>query len=184
MSQKIIIISSSPRRKGNSETLCLQFQKGAVENGHHVELININDYQLGFCKACDYCHQHNNQCILKDDADKIIQKMIAADVWVFASPIYFYSITAQLKTLFDRMYAREYEIRNNPKKKQAYLILTSGSPNSDDMIGAIESYRGFIKVLRQVDDLGIINGLGAFEKNDVYNHPSYRAAYLAGLGIK
>ena len=78
--KKILIISSSPRRNGNSETLCHQFEKGAKELNHEVEFIHLYDYNIKPCLACEYCRNHNNQCIIKDDADEIIQKMIDADV--------------------------------------------------------------------------------------------------------
>ena len=92
-------------------------------------------------------------------------------------------MSAQLKILIDRMFAREYEIRNSPKRKTAYLILTSGSTDREQMHGTIESFRGFIKVLKKVDEGGIIYGLGAFNKGDAYTHPSYDEAYQMGSTI-
>ena len=181
---KVIIISSSPRRKGNSEILCQQFAKGALEAGNEVEKINLNAYNIHPCIACDYCRKHNNECFRKDDANEIIHKMIDADIWVLSSPVYFYSITAQMKLLIDRFYAREYEIRESPKHKKVYYILTSGASDLSEHPGAIESLRGFIQVLRTIDEAGIINGAGAFKLNDAYNHPSYQQAYEMGKMIK
>ena len=120
MRQKVVIISSSPRRNGNSEILCNQFLKGAKEAGCEVEKINLNDYTIQPCLACEYCRRHQNICCQKDDANEIIQKMIDADIWVLSSPVYFYSISAQMKLLIDRFFAREYEMRESQKRKKVY----------------------------------------------------------------
>lgn len=181
--KKVVIISSSPRRNGNSEALCQQFSLGAKSAGCEVEYINLNDYTIQPCIACDYCRKHNNHCFKKDDANKVIQKLIDADVWLLSTPVYFYSVSAQMKLLIDRFYAREYEIRESKQRKQVYFVLTSGAPELENQSGTIESLRGFIKVLRTVDEKGIINGCGAFKIGDAKNHPAFQEAYQMGLKI-
>ncbi|HRM90401.1 MAG TPA: flavodoxin family protein [Thomasclavelia ramosa] len=121
--KKIVVISSSPRKNGNSEILADQFIKGATSVGHKVIKINLANYRIAPCLACEYCRGHHNRCVLKDDANKVIEEIVNADVFVMATPVYFYSLSAQLKILIDRMFAREYEIRNSPKRKTAYLIV-------------------------------------------------------------
>lgn len=180
---KVVVISSSPRRNGNSEILADQFIKGAKEAGHQVEKVILRQYKMQPCLACEYCRQHDNQCIQKDDVNEIIDKIIKADVFVFATPIYFYSLSAQLKILIDRMFAREYEIRESTKRKKAYLILTSGTKDIKQTVGTVESFRGFIKVLRTVDEGGIIYGLGAFLKGDALHHLAYQQAYEQGKNL-
>lgn len=181
--RKCLIISSSPRRYGNSEVLCQQFARGAQAQGVDVEIIHLNDYQIAPCIACEYCRHHDNQCFRQDDANQIIQKMIDADIWVLSTPVYFYSVSAQLKLLIDRLFAREYEIRESSKRKDAYFIITSGSPDHQQMVGTIESLRGFIRVLRTVDEKGIIYGTGAFQIGDAIKHPSYQESYEMGQQI-
>ena len=183
MKQKVLIISSSPRRKGNSEILCNQFTKGAKEAGCDVVKINLNDYSIHPCVACDYCRKHDSVCFQNDDANTIIQQMIDADIWVLSTPVYFYSVSAQMKLLIDRFYAREYEIRESQKRRKVYYIVTSGAPNLSKHVATIESLRGFIQVLRTVDEAGMINGAGAFQINDVYKHPAYLEAYTMGKQI-
>ena len=180
MNKKVVIISSSPRRKGNSEILCDQFLKGALEAGCEVEKINLNDYTIHPCLACEYCRKHENVCCQKDDAHMIIQKMIDADVWVLSSPVYFYSISAQMKLLIDRFFAREYEVRESHKRKKVYYILTSGAPDLSEHRATIESMRGFVDVLRTIDEAGIMSGAGAFMKDDIFKHPAYQQAYMMG----
>lgn len=181
--KKVVIISSSPRRNGNSALLCHQFEKGAIEAGHQVEFVNLNDYKIAPCLACEYCRTHHNECVIKDDANEIVQKMIDADVWVLSSPVYFYSVTAQMKLLIDRMFAREYEIRDSEQRKDVYYIVTSGAPSIDQLTGTMESLRGFVKVMRKVDEKGVINGAGAFQLGDAKNHPSFIEAYEMGKNV-
>lgn len=183
MVKKVLVLSSSPRRNGNSEAFCEQFMKGARSAMHEVEKINLNDYHINPCFACDYCRHHEGKCCQKDDADTIISKMIEADVWLLASPVYFYSISAQMKLLIDRFYAREYEVRDSEQRKKVYYLLTSGAPTLKDYPGALESLRGFIQVLRTVDEGGLIDGLGAFQLGDAKKHPALKKAYQMGLEI-
>ncbi|MEG0452135.1 MAG: flavodoxin family protein [Coprobacillus sp.] len=183
MTKKCLIISSSPRRNGNSEYLCEQFLKGAIEANVTVEKINLNDYSLSPCLACEYCRNHNRECIINDDADKIIQKVIDTDVLVLATPVYFYSVSAQLKLLIDRMFAREYEIRESSKQKDAYFIITSATPDKTQLTGTIESLRGFIKVLRTVKEAGVICGTAVLHKGEIKDKEICQQAYELGKNI-
>ncbi len=101
MSKTVLIISSSPRKNGNSETLADAFAKGAREAGHSVETVRLREKQLGFCKGCLACLKLGH-CVIQDDAVEIAAKMHDADVLVFATPVYYYSVCGQLKTMLDR----------------------------------------------------------------------------------
>ena len=78
--KNILIISASPRKNGNTQTLCEQFAKGAEEQGHNVKLIRIMDKNIGFCHACDACMKNGGKCILKDDMAEILDLYQKADV--------------------------------------------------------------------------------------------------------
>ena len=86
--KKVLIISASPRKGGNSDTLCDQFAKGAIEAGHEVEKIRLAEKNVGFCSGCYAC-QKLKKCVKKDDANEIIETMLSADVIVLATPVYF-----------------------------------------------------------------------------------------------
>ena len=101
MNKKVLVISTSPRKGGNSDTLADFFIQGAQEQGHAVEKVTLFDKQIGFCKGCLTC-QSTQKCIIQDDANAIIQKMKEVDVLVFATPIYYYGLSGQMKTLLDR----------------------------------------------------------------------------------
>ena len=101
MNKKILIISSSPRKGGNSETLAAAFAKGAREAGHQVETVYLREKQVGFCKGCLACLKLGH-CVIQDDAVEIAAKMHDANVLVFATPVYYYCVSGQLKTMLDR----------------------------------------------------------------------------------
>ncbi|MBO4932509.1 MAG: flavodoxin family protein [Clostridia bacterium] len=96
MSKNVLILSGSPRKNGNSDILCDEFARGAAEAGNNVEKIRVAEKNIGFCRACYAC-RGTGVCTIKDDMAEVLQKMIDADVLVLASPVYFYSIDAQLR---------------------------------------------------------------------------------------
>ena len=120
--KNILIISGSPRKKGNSQLLCESFRKGAVEAGHCVNLIRLADKNIHFCRACDACMKNGGTCILKDDMQYILEQFQQADVIVLATPVYFYGICAQMKTFIDRT----YPIWQKLGKKEVYYIVSAG----------------------------------------------------------
>ena len=85
MSKKVLILSGSPRKGGNSDLLCDEFMRGAAEKGNQVEKILIRDKKISYCKACYYCRDTGKGCAIKDDMAEILDKMLAADVIVLAS---------------------------------------------------------------------------------------------------
>lgn len=99
MNKKVLILSGSPRKGGNSDLLCGEFARGAQENGNEVEIIRVAAKKIAPCSGCYYCRAHNGECAHKDDMAEVLQKMIDADVIVMVSPVYFYSIDAQLKAV-------------------------------------------------------------------------------------
>lgn len=180
--KKILVISSSPRKNGNTELLINEFQKGALESGNEIERINLNDKKVSYCTNCNGCRNGNGECVIKDDHNEIAEKMLDADVVVFATPVYFYSVTAQLKTFIDRMYAREHEFFELPDK-EAYYILACAAPTKEYMSTAIADLDGFVRCLRTVKTKGIIKGFGAMAAGDVVGTPAYKEAYKIGKSI-
>ena len=136
--KKVLVLSASPRVGGNSDTLCDEFIKGAIEAGHAVEKIFLRSQKIGYCMGCGACAK-TGVCVLKDDMADILQKMIDADVIVMATPVYFYTMNAQLKTLIDRTIARYEEIKN----KEFYYIISAADTSIENMQKTIESLRGF-----------------------------------------
>ena len=114
MPKHILVISTSPRKGGNSETLANEFIRGAEESGNQVEKICLYDKTISFCKGCLTCLK-TRTCIIHDDAEIIAQKMKTADVLVFATPVYYYEMSGQMKTMLDRanpLYDSDYQFRD------------------------------------------------------------------------
>jgi len=102
MNKKVLILSSSPRRGGNSDLLCDQFTKGVQEAGHQAEKIFLKEKKINYCTGCSVCFNGEKSCPQKDDMAAVLDKMVVADVIVMATPVYFYTMCGQMKTLIDK----------------------------------------------------------------------------------
>lgn len=114
MSKKVLVISTSPRKGGNSDTLADAFVQGAQEAGNDVEKVTLCGKTIGFCRGCLTC-QSTQRCVIRDDADTITQQMLTADVIAFATPIYYYGMCGQMKTMLDRanpLFPADYQFRD------------------------------------------------------------------------
>lgn len=179
MGKKVLILSGSPRKGGNSDTLCDQFMLGAREAGHEVEKIWIHGRKVSPCLACYYCKDHSGQCAIKDDMSEILSKMLEADVLVLSSPVYFYSVSAQLKMVIDRTVARWLEI----KDKEFYYIMTAAEDTDTVMDCTLECMRGLAECLEGSIEKGIIYGKGVYERGEIATHPAMQQAYEMGKNI-
>ncbi|MGN1031115.1 MAG: flavodoxin family protein [Butyricicoccaceae bacterium] len=179
MSKKVLILSSSPRKGGNSDVLCDRFLQGAQDAGHQAETIFLRDKKIAYCTGCGTCSERGLPCPQKDDMAEILDKMIAADVLVLATPVYFYTMSAQLKTLIDRCCARYTEIRG----KEFYFILTAADENVKEMQRTVESLRGFTYCLEDAREKGILYGLGAWRIGEIQKLPAMQQAYDMGKNI-
>lgn len=120
----IVILNGSPRTDGNTKLLIDAFVEGASQH-NHTEIINVNDYQIHPCMACNCCFQdEQHRCCQSDGMDAIYQKLADADVLMIASPMYFYSISAQLKSIIDRLHN---PIRDSFHIKEVGLLLVAAS---------------------------------------------------------
>ena len=179
MTKKILILSASPRKSGNSDTLCDEFLKGAQEAGHEVEKIFLKDKKINVCLGCGLCTNNDySGCSQKDDMEEILDKMIAADVIVMATPVYFYTINAQLKTLIDRTCAKYTKIIN----KEFYLIATAADENKSALDRTFDGIRGFLDCLEGAVEKKCIYAPGVWHKGEIKNNPAaLKEAYEAGL---
>ena len=175
--KNILVISSSPRKSGNSDTLCDEFVRGAAEAGHHVRKVRLAEHDIRFCRGCGACNT-THSCVQKDDMAELLQEMIAADVIVLATPVYFYAMSGQLKTFIDRTVPRYTEIND----KEFYFIITAADEDRDIMEKVIESLRGFTRdCLDGSREKGILYALGVWKQGEVFNTPAMQQAYEMGL---
>lgn len=180
MSKRILVLSTSPRIGGNSETLADVFIKGAEEAGHETKKICLYDKKIEFCKGCLGC-QTTGKCILCDDAERIIAQMKAMDVLVFATPIYFYEMSGQMKTLLDRtnpLFPAEYEFRD------IYLLATSADEEESSMEAAVKGLEGWISCFEKSRLAGVVRGTGADKKGAIEEcGEALSAAYEMGRNV-
>lgn len=174
MSKKVLILAASPRKGGNSDLLCDAFAQGAKESGHTVEKIYVQDQKIGHCRACYGC-RGKGVCVQKDDMASILDKLVAADVIVLATPVYFYAMDGQLKTLIDRTLPRYTEIRD----KDFYFIATAAA-GAELMERTIDGLEGFTDCLPGAKVKAKIYGSGVYQKGEVKDTSAYRMAYVAG----
>jgi len=179
MGKNVLIISASPRKGGNSDILCDQFAKGATDAGNYAEKIFINEKKINYCRSCWVCINNKKGCVQKDDMAELLEKMIAADVIVMATPVYFYTMCAQLKTLIDRTFSRYTEINN----KEFYFILTAADTSKRNMNRTVEGFRGFISCLNGAQEKGIIYGTGAWESGDIKKLDAFTQSYQMGKNV-
>ena len=140
MAKKVVVISSSPRKGGNSDTLCDEFVKGAKDAGNDAVKYFLEDIEFESCKACMRCKTPERECYQEDKISIILDDMIEADVIVYATPVYYYSMTGTLKMFFDRC----YPIFNHLEDKDYYIITAVGSSNGNALTG-IRDFIGFSK---------------------------------------
>jgi len=178
MSRTVLIFSSSPRKGGNSDLLCDQFMAGAKETGHQAEKIFLRDKKIGYCVGCESCYS-SHRCVQKDDMAQILDKMIAADVIVMATPVYFYTMDAQMKTLIDRTVPRYQEITD----KEFYFILAAADDSLQSMERTLDGFRGFTICLDGAKEKGVIYGVGAWHKGDIIGNSAMEQAYEMGKNV-
>lgn len=179
MGKNILVLSASPRKGGNSDTLCDQFMLGARHAGHEAEKIFLRDAAVNYCLGCESCLQNRGVCVQKDDMAGILEKMIAAEVIVMATPVYFFSMDAQLKALIDRTVARYTEIKN----KSLYFIATAAAADKRLLERTVEGLRGFADCLEGAQEKGALLVTGVWKRDDVKHSAAMQEAYALGNNV-
>jgi multimeric flavodoxin WrbA len=179
MKKKVLVLSSSPRQGGNSDLLCDQFTTGAKEAGNNVEKIFLKDKKINYCTGCGTCIDRSGKCSQKDDMAEVLDKMVEADVIVMATPVYFYTMCGQMKTLIDRTCSRYTKITN----KEFYFIVTAADTDKQAMERTLEEFRGFTYCLENAKEKGVIYGTGAWDKGEIKKSDAMNEAYELGKAI-
>ena len=165
MKQNVLVISTSLRKNSNSEILAKEFEKGAKAAGNTG------------CLSC----LKSKKCFMKDDAANIAEKVQHADVIAFATPIYYYEMCGQMKTLLDRMnplYTSEYAFRD------IYLLTTAAENDESAMDGAVKGMQGWIDCFEQARLAGVIRGVGISDAGTAKEHTALlQEVYTMGASI-
>lgn len=178
MNKKVIIISSTPRKNGNSQILSEAFEKGAKESGNKVELISLRENKINYCLACYGCSK-TKRCVQNDGMNEILDKIVEADVLVLSTPIYMYDVCGQLKTFIDRIFPKYTEIKN----KEIYFIATCAEDENEPISYAIQTINGLIECLEDVELKGVVYGKNLDNIGDAENSKAYNEAYEMGKNI-
>lgn len=180
MPKNVLIITASLRAGSNSDALAQAFARGAREAGHSVEVLSLKGKKLSFCQGCLAC-QKTHKCVIADDAPDIAEKIGHADVVVFASPVYYYGLAGQLKTLLDRcnpLYASDYTFRS------VYLLATAAEEEPETVEGSIKGLQGWIDCFEKAKLADTIFAGGVTGAGEIADHPALEKAYQAGKKIQ
>lgn len=177
MTKKVLIISTSLRAGSNSEILAKECEKGAKEAGHEVEFISLKGKDIKYCIGCLAC-QSSGGCVLKDDVPEIMEKVKESEVIVYATPVYYYEMSGQMKVLLDRLnplYSTDYTFRD------VYMIATAAEAEDQAFERAYNGLQGWVDCFEKATLKGLIGGGGIGDSNDAKNHEeTMRKAYDLG----
>ena len=177
--KNVLVISTSLRANSNSDALADAFLRGAADAGHHAEKISLRGRNIQFCRGCMAC-QKLGRCVISDDAAEISQKMHDADVIAFATPIYYYEMSGQLKTLLDRanaLFPSDYAFRD------IYLLASATEDEPDTDERAIHGLEGWIACYEKCRLAGTVFAGGVTEPGAIAGHPALETARAMGAAI-
>ena len=178
--KNVLIISTSLRGGSNSELLAKEAMRGAEEAGNRVELLSLKGKKIQYCIGCLACLK-TGECVQKDDAPEIMEKLRRADVLVFATPIYYYEMCGQMKTLLDRMnplYESDYAFR------EVYMIATAADGGDTTFEKAYNGLQGWVDCFPKAKLCGLVAGEEIGDPKDAVNHPDVmEKAYQLGKAL-
>lgn len=161
---KIVILNGSAR-KGNTYACINAFAEGA-KAGNEIEIIETDKVNVSPCRGCEACGCANG-CVAKDDSNAVVDKIVAADLIVFASPIYWWGLTAQLKLVIDKCYCKAAYL----KKKKVGLVLCAGAPTDDIEYELIK--KQFDEMAEYLEwDMQFFKSFYASGKDELANNPA------------
>lgn len=177
---KIVVLQGSPNRDGSSHLLAECFRQGAEEAGHTVEWVDVAHENIHPCTGCVRCG-YEGPCVQKDAVNGIRAKILAADMLVFVTPLYYYGMSAQLKTLVDRFCAFNSSIQ---RKHMKSALLTVAWNSDDWTFDALEvHYKTLVRYLN-LEDMGMVLGYGCGTPS-MTKHSAYpQEAYQLGNRLK
>lgn len=180
MAKKVLIISTSLRGGSNSEILAKECERGALAAGHEVEFITLKNKDIKFCIGCLAC-QSKDSCVLKDDVADIMAKVKEAEIVVYATPIYYYEMSGQMKTLLDRLnplFSTDYKFRD------IYMIATAAENDESAFEKAYNGLQGWVDCFDKATLKGIVTGGGIDDANTATDHSDImKKAYEFGMNL-
>lgn len=180
MEKNVLVISTSLRSGSNSDALAAAFAAGAEAAGHRVEHVTLRGKTMAFCMGCLSC-QRTKRCVIRDDAVEITERMRCSDVIAFATPIYYYEMSGQMKTLLDRanaLYASDYAFRD------IYMLMAAAEDDETAPERAVSGLTGWIDCFEHATLAGTVFAGGVSDAGAIAGHPALKAAYNLGAAIE
>lgn len=177
---RIVVLSGSPRRGGNTAIMVNAFKEGAESAGREVEVVNVGAMNLKGCHGCQYCFTHEGACAINDEMTGVREALKTADMLVLASPIYWFDISSQLKTAIDRLYAFAGVPGGFPFNKVA-MLLDSGA---DGVYTAAKAFYKDMNAYLNWEDQGVITIGGMNGKGDMANNPKLEEVRAFGASLR
>lgn len=184
MAKKVLILSGSPRKGGNSNMLALAFAKGVVDGGNEVAIFEAGRKKIGGCSVCETCWSKGQACSVKDDFAGLEPYLEICDIIAFVSPVYWYSFTTQIKAAIDKFVAYAVPFRKKEMSiKGGYLLMCAGDTDMEVFDGSVATYKGILG-FQKWENLGMLLAPGIYEKGDIENSGFLAEAYELGKGVK
>lgn len=179
MKKQVLVITTSLRPGSNSDMLAEAFARGAREAGHEVACVSLKGKTLGFCKGCLAC-QTTHRCAIRDDAAALTEQMGKADVIAFVTPVYYYEMSGQMKTLLDRanpLYGADYAFRD------IYLLATAAEAEASTIEGAVKGLEGWIACFEKARLAGTVFAGGVNDAGDIEGQEALQRAAEASKNL-
>jgi multimeric flavodoxin WrbA len=176
---KIVVITSSPHPRGTSALLADEFVRGAREAGHTVFRFDAAFEDVSPCLACDACGMGSERCVQEDGMEKLNPHLLAAELVAFVTPLYYFGMSAQLKTVIDRFYGNNSQLMGG---KQAVLLATAYDDEPETMKDLSGHYRTIVKYLKW-KDTGMVLATGCGTRGDIEHSVFPAQAYQLGKGV-
>ena len=180
MQKRVTILMGSPRQAGNTALLAKAFQEGASQAGHAVRLVDLGALTIAPCLACDVCLENGGRCVIDDDMQPVHDLVVASDVLVFATPLYYSTYSGQMKCCLDRLRQREknsvYQVR------QAALLVVSAASDPAAIEPIAATHAAVVKGLGW-ENLGVIAAQGVWAAGAAAGRPALEQARRMGLAL-
>ena len=180
MSKNIIVITGSPRSGGNSEILADAFIEGAEKSGNTVIRFNAGRMNIRGCLDCKYCFTHDGKCLQKDDMQEIYPALRQTDILVLASPVYWYGLTSQIKSVIDRMFAGS----RKPFAITSMVLLAAYGDSDSNVFSPAEAHFRAIAHYMEWAVIGIIAEGNVHEAGEIRGRKALLDAFELGESIR
>ncbi|MDO4532446.1 MAG: flavodoxin family protein [Coriobacteriia bacterium] len=175
----IVVLQGSPNKRGSTAILCEEFARGARSAGHSVERVDVADAGIAPCTGCVACG-YEGPCVQHDGMDALRPKLLAADMLVLATPLYYYGMSAQLKTVIDRFCSANYSITG--KRMKSALLAVAWNADSWTFDALMAHYTTLVRYL-DFQDCGAVLGYGCGTPSSTSRSRYPQAAYELGRSL-